>query len=154
MRGAGVRMAVPGASIAMFEPRGPLTCTGVHAQGRRTVRSSLGARAERLLEELVNMSTLLAVEAPAGAGAGAGGGRGGGIGKQAPVQEGQSGATTEKLVNESIEVGRLRQALEEEQQKGLEYKHVAREQLQSLRQQHARQVDDLEEAHAAELNAV
>ena len=59
--------------------------------------------------------------------------------------------TTEKFVNESIEVGMLRQALEEQQAKGTQMRALAREQQQNLLAQHQRELAEVHEAHAAAL---
>ena len=101
----------------------------------RKARGSIGPRAERLLEAVLRMSNMAVPDAaPAAAG-------GGGVGD----------LTTEKFVNERIEVGMLRQALEEQQAKGAQTRALAREQQQNLLAQHQRELAEVHEAHAAAL---
>jgi hypothetical protein len=57
-------------------------------------------------------------------------------------------ATTEGLVRESVEVGNLRRALEEQEEKTLLYKQFAAGQQQQLKLQCERELRELAEAHA------
>jgi hypothetical protein len=56
--------------------------------------------------------------------------------------------TTEGLVRESVEVGNLRRALEEQEEKTLQYKQFAAGQQQQLKLQCERELRELVEAHA------
>jgi hypothetical protein len=112
--------------------------------GRRRGASSLSVRAEHFLEELMKMSNMLTAEESTTASLGERRARG-------EEAAGADASTTGKLVNESIEVGRLRQALEELEDKAQRDRQLARDQQYQQRLQHAREVQDIEESHSTEI---
>ena len=113
--------------------------------------------AEQLLQELVKLSRMVGEDAP-GARGGAAAAAAAAAAAEAAGTRGAPRDTTQRLVQESVEVGRLREALEEQraafddlQLRAQRDKHDAREQQQRLRAKLEAELAEVEDAHAAVL---